>query len=183
MTEPPSLGSGNGDPPGQGALATRILDRVTNVSAWTAGALLLLQVASVSLDVLLRYFFVAPIPGVVAFNEWSLLVVAFLGAGWLQREGGHVRMDLLIQFVQGRPAGHVANLFATFLGIACCIVLTIFAGRLAAESYANNGYDFFKLREIPIWPLYAVVTFGSLLWLLQLMREAYRQVRRPHAPG
>jgi TRAP-type C4-dicarboxylate transport system permease small subunit len=169
-------------PPPAGA-AGRLLDRVTNVCAWIAGAMLMLQVVSVSVDVILRYFWNAPIPGVVAFNEWSLLFVAFLGAAWLQREGGHVRMDILIQFVEGRPAGRAANLFAAILGIACCAVLVVFAAKAAAEGYAKNLYDYFKLRDVPIWPFYAIVSFGSLLWLLQLTREVWRSVARPRAGG
>ena len=72
-----------------------LFDRVIGAMAWIAGALLLFQVISVSCDVLIRYFFGTSIRWVITLNEWSLLFIAFLAAAWLQRQGGHVRLDIL----------------------------------------------------------------------------------------
>jgi len=92
-------------------------------------------------------------------------------------------MDIVTQFVAGRPLGRLADIFAISVGIVCCFVLIVFGAKLAAESYAKGIYDFFKLREVAIWPFYAVLTFGSTLWLLQLAREAYCRLRAPRRSG
>ena len=49
------------------------------------------------------------------------------------------------------------------------------------ENYTTDAYDFFKLREIPVYPVYAIIPFGSLLWLIQLLRERPDQATRPTA--
>jgi len=154
---------------------SRLLDRVVDACAWVAGALLLFQVASVSIDVLMRYLFDMPIRAVISLNEWSLLFIAFLGAAWLQRQGGHVRMDILIDRFGPRFAA-VLDLFGMVLGIAVCVALVWFGTAVTWEKYTTGVYDYFKLREVPIYVVYVVIPVGSLLFLLQLGRDLYRKL-------
>lgn len=154
---------------------SRVLDAVTNGMAVVAGSLLVFQVVSVTVDVTLRYFFDAPIRGVIAFNEWSLLYIAFLGAPWLQRRGGHISVDIFTE-LGGPRVRVVSTIFGTLLGILSCLVLIYFGSIVTYEKYANEIYDYFKLRSVPVWPVYLVIPVGSAIWLLQLLRDLWRSV-------
>jgi TRAP-type C4-dicarboxylate transport system permease small subunit len=156
----------------------KALDRTLDTMAVIAGLFLVFQVVSISVDVSLRYFFDAPIKAVISLNEWSLLYIAFLAAGWLQRESGHVRVDIVLNFL-GRRGSLVADLFGIALGIAACLVLTWFGVTVTLEKFTTGVYDFFKLEDVPIWPVYLAIPLGSFLWLLQLLREG-TQVLREH---
>ncbi len=154
---------------------SQTLDRITVAFAFIAGAMLLFQVVSVSVDVLLRYFFNAPIPAVISLNEWSLLYIAFFGAAWLQRQGGHVRMDIVADMF-GRRGRTAFTLFGLALGIVCCAVLVWFGTDVSWQKFVTKEYDYFKLREVPIYFIYAVIPVGSLFLLLQLARDAWRHL-------
>ena len=63
------------------------------------------------------------------------------------------------------------------------LCLWIFAGVFAAtwllslvtwENFSKNTYDFFKLSGFPIFYVYMIIPFGSLLWLIQLLRKQSR---------
>lgn len=150
--------------------ASRIFDRVLDVCAFLACALLVLEVISVSLDVILRQFFDVSLLWITAFNEWSLLFVAFLGAGWLEREGGHTRDDSIIEGLGPEVLKWSARL-GWLLGVCVCAFLIWYGAIRAWNLYQKNVYDFFKLREVPIFWIYAMIPIGSLLWLIQLSRR------------
>jgi TRAP-type C4-dicarboxylate transport system permease small subunit len=145
-------------------------DRVLNVCAWIACGMLLFQVASVSVDVLLRYFFSISFGWITALNEWSLVFVAFLGAAWLEREGGHTRDDSMLDML-GPWAKKSSEWVGWALGVGVCLVLVWYGTRVTWNHYATGVYDFFKLREVPVFWIYLVIPFGCLLWLVQLLRR------------
>ncbi len=156
-------------------ILSKTLDRIVSAFAFIAGALLLFQVVSVSVDVIMRYLFNAPIPAVISLNEWSLLYIAFFGAAWLQRQGGHVRMDIVADMF-GQRGRTAFALFGLALGIICCAVLVWFGTDVTWQKFVSKGYDYFKLREVPIYFIYAVIPVGSLFLLLQLVRDAWRHL-------
>jgi TRAP-type C4-dicarboxylate transport system permease small subunit len=145
-------------------------DRVLDGCAWIACALLLFQVASVSLDVVLRYFFNVSIGWITALNEWSLVYVAFLGAAWLEREGGHTADDSILELL-GPWAKKASQRIGWALGVFVCAVLVWYGAKVTWNNYVSGAYDFFKLREVPVFWIYLVIPFGCLLWLLQLLRR------------
>ena len=155
-----------------------VFDRIVNAFAWIAGALLIFQVVSVSADVVVRYFFGVSVRWVIVLNEWSLLFIAFLGAAWLQRQGGHVRLDILISRF-GPRSRFAADLFALVLGIVVCIVLVWYGGKVTWAKFLTNEYDFFKIDDVPIYLILVVIPLGSLAFLIQLLRDAYRLIRAP----
>lgn len=155
-----------------GKSCLRLFDRVLDGAAIVAGACLAFQVVSVTADVLVRSFFDTSIKAVIALNEWSLLYIAFLGAGWLQREAGHVSVDILLNAV-GPRARAAAELFGIALGIAACGVLIWYGASVTWEKFVSNEYDYFKLEDFEIWPIYLVIPVGAVLWLVQLLRDGH----------
>lgn len=153
-----------------------LFDRVIGAMAWIAGALLLFQVVSVSGDVMVRYFFGVSIRWVITLNEWSLLFIAFLAAAWLQRQGGHVRLDILIDRF-GPKWRAAADLFALAVGIFVCAILVWFGTRVTWAKYLTNEYDYFKLDDVPIYIIYVIIPIGGLMLLLQLVRDVRRRIR------
>ena len=154
-------------------------DRILDGCAWLACALLVFEVTSVSLDVILRYFFGISLAWISAFNEWSLVYIAFLGAAWLEREDGHTRDDSMLDWL-GSWARASSGWISWVLGVGVCAFLVWYGAKVTWSNYEKNVYDFFKLREVPIFWVYIIIPIGSLLWLLQLLRRIGG--RRPAGP-
>jgi TRAP-type C4-dicarboxylate transport system permease small subunit len=147
----------------------RAFDRLLDACAFAACVLLMFQVISVTLEVVLRLAVDISLPWVTAFNEWSLLLIAFLGAAWLEREGGHTRDDTIIEQA-GPRARRLSETASRLLGIVICLLLVWYGFQIAWEKFARNEFDFFKMREIPVFWVYLAIPLGSLLWLVQLLR-------------
>ncbi|MBV2361659.1 TRAP transporter small permease [Thalassococcus sp. CAU 1522] len=122
-----------------------------------------------------RNFFNAPVRGYVDWIEVTMPLIAFMGISFAQRDGGHIRMDILVGRLRGRALW--AAEFVSTLAILVLIVLLIWGswahfGRSFdwnAPLYSRDSTIDIKL---PIWPakLLAPVAFSvmALRLLLQL---------------
>jgi len=63
-----------------------------------------------------------PLPGYVDFIEQVLPMIAFLGIAYTQREGGHIRMDILVGKLKGRPLW-LAEIITTFFMLLLMVIL------------------------------------------------------------
>src|SRR3990172_2452138 len=72
-----------------------VLDRIINLLAFIAGAIVIFVMLLVSSEVVTRYFLGTPIPGVVEITEISILWICFLAAAWIGVDG-HVKMDIVV---------------------------------------------------------------------------------------
>jgi len=126
-------------------------------------ALMLMAVVSVGG----RNGFNQPLPGYVDWIEQAMPLIAFMGISYVQREGGHIRMDFLIGKLRGRALYTVESLFA--------LALLVFMALMVWGSWAHfsRSFDFAApmwSRDssmdigLPIWPakLLAPVAFGVL---------------------
>ncbi|MDN2564645.1 TRAP transporter small permease [Aquibium sp. A9E412] len=148
----------------------RSFDRLLDCLALVGCALIMFQVVSVSFEVIVRYFFGFSLGWVTSLNEWSLVFLTFLGVAWLQREGGHTSDDTIVQMFPA-PVRAMARYVAWGLALLTCAVLTWYGAKVTWQNYVNENYDFFKIREVPLFYIYAVIPLGSLLWLIQLVRS------------
>ena len=147
-----------------------LFDRLLNLCIGLACLIVVFQVVSVSLDVICREFFGVSFQWITPVNEWGLIYLTFLGVAWLQREKGHVGDDSV-------AACFPAWISATFrvvgvvLGLCSCLLLTVYGSYVTWQRYATNAYDYFKLDSVPIYIAYLIIPLGSLLWLIQIIRE------------
>jgi len=154
-------------------VAGRVFDRVLNACAWIGCAMLAFQVVSVSVEVVCRYFFDISFSIITPLNEWSLVYLTFLGAAWLQREGGHTSDDSIVAYLPPW-VNWLARRLGWVLAIVTCGLLTWYGTLATWDNYLKMAYDFFKLPDFPIFLIYIVIPIGSLLWLIQLLRPQSR---------
>lgn len=141
------------------------------ISGFAVFSLMVLAVIHVSG----RYFVNAPLAGYIDFIEQAMPLIAFMGIAYTQREGGHIRMDILIGQLKGRAlwaAEFVSVFFILLLMIA--IVWGTWEHALRAINF-NAPYwsgDSSIDINIPLWPakMLAPIAFSilSLRLVLQL---------------
>ncbi len=152
------------------------LERVEKFLALLGGiavfSLMLLAVASVGG----RQMFNQPISGYVDWIEQAMPVIAFLGVAYGQRLGGHIRMDMLIGRLQGRPLW-----FCELLG---CLVTLLLMLLLVWGSWSHfeRSFDFaaplwsrdssLDIR-LPLWPAKLLVPVAFSVLSLRLVLQCY----------
>lgn len=106
-----------------------------------------------------REFFGAPMPGYVDWIEVLLPLMAIMGISFVQRDGGHIRMDILIGRLSGR-ALWAAELLSVLLIFG--LVLMLLWG-----SWAHFDRSFDMTR--PLWSRDSTIDIGLPLWPSKLI--------------
>jgi TRAP-type C4-dicarboxylate transport system permease small subunit len=146
---------------------------VLDALAAVAGALLVFLMLSVSADVAGRYVFGRPIGWVVEFTEYNLLYIPFLAMAWLVREGGHVRIDVVLQAV--RPETRTRVNAATSLAAALtCGLAAYWAAMTTWDNYVRDVFTV-GIYPIPKFIPLSVIALGLALSFIELLRQAWRE--------
>jgi TRAP-type C4-dicarboxylate transport system permease small subunit len=136
----------------------RLLDGL----ALLAAVILLVMVALVTADIVLRNLTNGGFTWANEVSEYALYVMTLLTAPWLLRRGQHVRVDLLLGVVPSRMAWTMEAL-ADLIGLAVCAVLVRYGWAMAVESHRLDALTI-KNLVFPEWWLLAPlpVAFGLL---------------------
>ena len=144
------------------------LEQIENFLAGVAIFLLVLVTLAVCLEVVMRYGFNSPLVFVVEIAEYALLYITFLGTAWALRNGGHVRVDIVLGlFSQGtrRILGIVSN----GLGFLVAFVLTVWGVMVTIENYLSGAYKP-TVVEFPTWLVLMVIPLGSFFLGVRFLR-------------
>jgi len=157
------------------------IDRLLDACLWLANALLALLIVIVVADVVMTYFFDSPLKWSIEVSEYALAFIAFLGAGWLMREEGHLRFAVILERFPIRLRSLV-ELFVSVVGLALS-VLIVWAGATASAALFHRGALMESVLQWPRWILVAAVPFGFAILALQLVRRAARHLKEFLAIG
>lgn len=137
----------------------RTLHRLESTMALISGlaifSLMLLAVVSV----FGRHFFNMPLPGYVDWIEQAMPLLAFMGIAYTQRNGGHIRMDMLVARLHGR-----ALWLFEWLTSGCILLLMLL---LIWGSWAHfeRSFDF----AAPLWSRDSSMDIALPLWPAKLV--------------
>jgi TRAP-type C4-dicarboxylate transport system permease small subunit len=144
------------------------------VSGLAVFSLMMLAVVSVAG----RNGFNQPLPGYVDWIQQAMPLIAFMGISFTQRDGGHIRMDMVVGALKGRPL-YLVEIITT-LAVLFLMVLMVWG------TYAHfaRSFDFAAplwSRDssmdiaLPLWPakLLAPIAFSVLCLRLVLQIAAY----------
>ncbi len=137
----------------------RTLYRVERVLALVSGlavfSLMILAVVSVTG----RQGFNQPLPGYVDWIEQAMPLIAFMGVSFTQRDGGHIRMDILIGRLKGR-ALWAAELISV-LAMLLLMVLLVWG----SWAHFQRSFDF----AAPLWSRDSSIDIAIPLWPAKLL--------------
>ncbi|MFT4961147.1 MAG: TRAP-type C4-dicarboxylate transport system permease small subunit [Paracoccaceae bacterium] len=156
----------------------RRLYRIEGVLALISGLAIFGMVLLAVVSVTGRNAMNAPLPGYVDWIEQFMPLIAFMGIAYTQRDGGHIRMDILIGQLNGR-ALWLAELITTILMLILMLLLV-----WGSWAHFQRSFDFSSLLwsrdssmdiSIPLWPakLLAPVAFSVLCLRLVLQIWGY----------
>ena len=106
-----------------------------------------------------REFFESPLPGYVDWIEALMPLIAIMGVAYVQREGGHIRMDILIGALRGRVLWAVELITVTLM-----LVLMI---ALVWGSWAHFDRSFDMTK--PLWSRDSSIDIGLPIWPTKLI--------------
>ncbi len=146
-----------------------IFDRILDLSASLVGILLIFMMLFVGTGVVMRYFLRQPLAGLVEITEIGLLYICFLGAAWVLKENGHVRMDIVV--IRLKPRGQMTlDIMSSIIGVIVSLVLIWYGIRVSWDAFQRGIYDWATI-ETPIAVILAIIPAGSFLLLIEFLRK------------
>jgi len=118
-------------------------------------SLMLLAVVSVGG----RHFFNQPLPGYVDWIEQVMPLIAFVGVAFCQRNGGHIRMDILVGQLRGR-ALWLAEFSSTFAMLVLMLLLV-----WGSWAHFDRSFDW----SAPLWSRDSSLDIRLPLWPAKLL--------------
>ncbi|MGY9039206.1 TRAP transporter small permease subunit [Sulfitobacter sp. M13] len=145
-----------------GSLLSRIdkgLLRLETVFALVSGIAVFMLMVLAVWSVGGRKFFASPLPGYVDWIEFAMPLIAIMGISYTQRNGGHVRMDILIGQLKGR-ALWAAETFSVLL-----IFILMIALIWGSWAHFQRSFDF----AAPMWSRDSSIDIGLPIWPAKLI--------------
>ena len=163
---------------------SRLYGRLIDALAVLACVLLFLMMLMICADVLLRNVAIFPrIRGLEWSNEISenmLYLVTMLAAPWILRNGGHIRVDILLLAIPKKIAWY-CEWVVDALALVCCAIMMFYGWSAAAASF-KSGSITIKTLATPEWWSLAPLPVAFLLLFIEVlfrMRRLYTGERAP----
>ncbi len=138
------------------------------------GIVIFLLVFLATTNVLGRWIFSLPISGYIDWVEQAMAFFAFLGIAYTQRQGGHIRMDMLVANIHGRFLW-ITELVSTVLMLLVTLVLIYgsYLHFLRAYQFGDSSIDI----NLPVWPAKLVVPVALTVLALRLLLQCWAYIR------
>jgi len=152
----------------------RLFLKLETMLTLAGGIVIFLLVFLATANVLGRWIFSLPVSGYIDWVEQSMAFFAFLGIAFTQREGGHIRMDMLVGRIQGRPLW-VTELLSVILmlGVTLVLIYGSFLHFFRAYQIGDSSMDI----NLPIWPAKLVVPVALSILALRLILQIWAYSR------
>ncbi|PWE29048.1 TRAP transporter small permease [Pararhodobacter marinus] len=166
----------------------RIVDRVTALLSALGTALILGVMLLISVDVIGRFFFGAPIAGVPEMVAMSILAIVFLQVANTTARGKLTRSDAALSFLTRRSArlGQAADAVLHLAGaVLMAALLSAFWPQFLRSYGRGDIVGTVGQFRAPIWPVHGIVVTGAalmvLVFALMALMLAIRAVRGARA--
>ena len=124
-------------------------------------------------EIIARYLFNNPIPGYVEDVELIMAAIVFLGIGYTQRVGAHIRMDMVIVRIRGRFY-HFTEALSLLLGLVGYAIIFVFSLKFTIDAYQMG--DVTEYLYTPTWPSKLCVPVGSFFLCTRFMIQIVKNL-------
>jgi TRAP-type C4-dicarboxylate transport system permease small subunit len=150
-------------------------DRIIDTMAFVAGILLVAAVFIVCIDTCMRYFFHKPQVWTVEICEYILFGIAFLGAPWLLKLGGHISVDVVTERLGSRSQGRL-RLLSMGSGVLVSAIICWFSLATAWDCF-KSGVLVTKTLTLPKHYFLILIFIGYFLLLVEFARQFFQQLK------
>lgn len=147
-------------------------DYINRIFIGISCLLLIFDMVLICAEVVARKFFQYSIPGAIELTEYSLLYITFLGAAWMLRREGHIKMDMILNALNLRVQS-ILSTITSVIGAIICVVLTWYSAELTWDQIQTGHFRPTTL-EIPVAFTIAIIPIGSFLLFVEFLRRGLR---------
>lgn len=157
------------------------IDRISYWSAQAVSAALIVMVAIIAYDVVMRYLFRAPTIWQYDLSYMLGGSIVLLGAGYVHSQHKHVRVDILYNLFPEKARITIDIICTLIFFIPFYIGLIYIAGKHAIHAWNINEFSEVGFWRPRMWPFRSVISIGLIVVLLQglamFVRDVYKLMK------
>lgn len=156
-----------------------LLDKLYLASGYLSGLCIVLITLIITAQIVGRLFgFI--VPSAEDFSGYALAAATFFGLAYTFRQGGHIRVTLVIQRWT-RRSRYIQELLVLIFGLLLVSFMSFYSVHMVWESYVfeevSSGYI-----AVPIWMPQVPVALGVLMLNIAILDDVVAVLRR-HSPS
>ena len=136
-----------------------------------SGLLVVAMVLYVSASVFLRHT-PYPMGWGLEVAEYSLIILTFFSAGWLLKNRGHTRIDILLDLIKKPRTRAIVDGILYVITAAITLFLMIFGTIVTWENYWSGSLQV-KLYTFPKWMLCIIIPIGFFFLVIESVKISY----------
>jgi TRAP-type C4-dicarboxylate transport system permease small subunit len=152
----------------------RILDRISDVSAFLGGMVIVIMMAMITIDAIGRKFGF-PVPGGLEFSEAMMVAIVYLSLMAVQRHRENVFVSIATRKLSRRTTALIDTM-TSILALGLFAIFTWIALEKALDAYSIGEYRVAAIT-VPIWPFRFIVPFGLALLCIEMIATVVRHWR------
>jgi C4-dicarboxylate transporter, DctQ subunit len=148
----------------------RLFYHLESLLSLLGGCVILALVFLAVTNILGRWLLNWPVSGYIDWVEQSMAFMAFMGLSFTQRDGGHIRMDMLVAKLRGRYLWAVELLSSVvMLTMSLLLCWGSWLHFLRAWQLGDTSFDI----GLPTWPAKLVVPVAFAVLSLRLLLQVW----------
>jgi TRAP-type C4-dicarboxylate transport system permease small subunit len=161
--------------PGPSGAVDRALWALEDALVLVAGLVIFALMIVVTADVILRSTFNYPLPNSYEYMELGMVFVVYLGASKVQREKGHIAIDIVVKRLPPRGRA-VVELIGCVIGLVLMGAIGWFGALAAWNSFLTSEY-IGSVARLPVLPARLALVAGVFVLCLRLLSDVWRYGR------
>ncbi len=150
------------------SLAERVLNTLASGTKIITPAAVFAMMAIVVCGVVARYVFTIPLVFPNEYAPFLMVAISVLGANWVLKEKGHIRVDFVIRMLSARVRAWlmvVTNIVSMF----AVLIILVQSARLVSQTLASHTVTL-TILATPIGIVQLLMPIGFGLLLIEFMR-------------
>jgi TRAP-type C4-dicarboxylate transport system permease small subunit len=119
-----------------------------------------------TIDTITRKTPLGGIPDSMDFTEIFMVLIVFCGLAYLESEGGHIRVDMIVNAFP-RIGKKIIEVVTYLLGAA--ILFALFYSMMGNITSTYHSGAATQLIHVPQWPFVVIVTAGILMYAITVL--------------
>lgn len=146
-----------------------------------AGVIVLMLVAHVSLDVVMRFFFETPLNATILYvSAFYMVAIAFLPLAAVEQRDGHIAVELLVEKFPTKIQTFISGA-ALLLTVIVTAAVAIRTGDEALAKCVGGSFSIEAGGKIITWPTYLALPIGfGLMCIVASWKFICLLMGKPH---
>lgn len=151
---------------------SKLFNKLDLILGYISSFALFSMMVLIFINAVSRFILNKPITGVIEFTgEYLMVFVVYLALSFTQKNGGHVKVELLQRFFSPKINSFL-NILVKILSAIIFLTLT-YTSYLLLVRHLNQDIRSVSSLAYPLAPAVFVITFGSLVMSIRLILSIF----------